>query len=368
MEQPARFRYIDLLKFASIFMVCLFHFWYGGDVYFENSNFLSYFRRFFLALISTTMPLFLAVHGAMLFNKPLRLKNHYRNLLKLVLQFYIWRTITAFAMILLLKVDLGTLGISGMINLLFLLHQPETVPMYHLWFVPLLCCLYLLFPFIKRIYDTEDRNQNSRLILAVTAGVILVISFLLYDFTLLKNILPQTQQLDSYYLSYGFNPFANRVSILLLYFVLGGFLHKYREKLINIAWYWYVFAIFVSLIFAFAEWYITSAALEYTFDNVSDGFGSLATLVNTVSLYALAFKLEPWLSKQEKLASVLQFVGSNTMSVYYLHWIIGYIVYSHIPFDRNIFSNTLVCLFLIGSSLLISFLLKKVPYVRKLVE
>ena len=133
MEQPARYRYIDLLKTAAIFMVCLYHFWYGGDTYYENHDFLNYCRRFFLAPISTTMPLFLAVHGAMLLNKPLRVKKHYRNLLKLFLQFYIWRTITIVAMVLILNVDLRTFGISGMINLLFLLHQPESVPLYHLW-------------------------------------------------------------------------------------------------------------------------------------------------------------------------------------------------------------------------------------------
>ena len=109
----------------------------------------------------------------------------------------------------------------------------------------------------------------------------------------------------------------------------------------------------------------------YAVDNVFEGYESIPTLVCTVCIFALAVKWEPVIGKSKSLVSFVQFIGKNTLSVYYVHWILGRVIMYTLCdiYDALqpylFFPNLLTGFILIMGSILIGLVIKKIPVIGK---
>ena len=88
----------------------------------------------------------------------------------------------------------------------------------------------------------------------------------------------------------------------------------------------------------------------------------------TAGVFMLALRCEKFLRGENMLGRLVETVGSNTMSVYYLHWIFAATVFERLHVADGLLFNLLKAAALTALCTLISILFKKLPVLRKLVH
>lgn len=367
MKTKTRYCYIDLIKVIAIFFVCMYHFWLGGNVaYSENMTNAVIFRRYCRGILSTCVPLFMMANGALVLNKPLLAQKHYRNLALLLFQFFIWRAITIVLLGLIQNVDFSSFSTFQLINVFLLLESVDGIKITHFWFVPLMFCIQLLLPFIKGVFDNLNKEKNSQTVLFTTLVFLFVINFVIYELNILRYLTPSTINLNSYYITSQLDPFSKRISMMLLYFLLGGLLHKYQENFLKLPAILFLAIIFISLTISFFEWRFMSQTLGYTYDNVFNGYSSVSTLACSISLFSLARKLESFICKSNIFTRILRYIGNNTLTIYYVHWIVGTAMFQYMKPYSSMFMNFTYSAFLMALGVSVGMLLKKIPILKHL--
>ena len=74
-------------------------------------------------------------------------------------------------------------------------------------------------------------------------------------------------------------------------------------------------------------------------------------------------------AKMKPIQNVIRLVGRNTLTIYFVHYMGAYLLKDSIPYFQNhagIFCNGLKTIILIGVCLVVDFVIKKVPGVRKI--
>lgn len=353
--QKNRYAYLDLLKTLAIFFVCIYHFWHGKSEGIVGD--------YLYCALGTCVPLFFAVNGALLLNRQtFDAKRFYRKLLVMIVQYFIWNGIT----LIILGSHAERLQFTGRAHLLntFLLLQPlEGIRTNHLWFIPTLCCVYVLYPFIRTVFQQDD--VDSECVLAALIAVIFFLGFVLNDFENLKMTVPTLAKLNTGNLKQ-FYSFRNHTGTMLLYFVLGGFMHKYRkrtEKILPVS----ILIMLTGMALIYGTKYLM-AIREIHYDVVFDSYSTIGGCLCTVGIFLLASKVEHCIAGCEVLVKILRIVGSNTLTIYYTHWILGYTLLPRLPLDYGFFWNLFTGLLLIALGTLIGEIMKRIPVVKYLVH
>lgn len=348
-----RFLYLDLIKTVAILFVCLYHFWWGRNIeYTYEMERITFLRRSLANIFSCGVPLFLMANGALLLNKPFHAERHYKRLASLFLQFLIWRALTVLCIGFSRGIDFGALTGQQIVNHFLLAIPMEGIDEAHLWFIPMLCCIYLLFPFYRKVFEDEATDRNSRISLVVFLVLMYGLNILLTDFTYIRHCLPFTQNILTFQLS-TFQPFSSHIGTMSVYFLLGGFLHKYLSKVSRVPILLPVCAIVLGLAMLAGEWYTLSVYHVTTYDMVFGGYSTTGTLLCTLGIFALAEKMDACISRCPMIIPVLHGIGRNTIYVYYSHWIIGCTVLPHITHrSGSLFNLAKACFFIVTGSLL----------------
>ncbi len=71
------------------------------------------------------------------------------------------------------------------------------------------------------------------------------------------------------------------------------------------------------------------------------------------------------------LSFMITKISTNTLGIYFIHWILGYVlidlIYGIITHEQ-LWGNIIKTIIIISASLAISFVIKKTPYMKKLLE
>lgn len=364
MKTKVRYHDLDLLKALSIFAVCIYHFWYGGFVF--ESSVAQFIFDAGLPYLSSCVPLFFMVNGALLLNRDrFDSKKHYKGLLHMFLQYYVWYALTIVILGILFRYDFLAQGKAHLLNI-FLFHMPVSeVPATHLWFIPALCCFYVIYPFFRSLFAQEKTDPNARMGLIVFMGMIYVFDFLFQDFDNFKIASDHLRSFATYALD-GFYPFIGHMGTLMFYFLLGGIFHRYRDKTAKIPAILCVLMILVGLGLSYAT-VCVKYAHEIYYDPVFEGFGTHGTLLCTAGTFLLAGKVNYKFLEKVKLLPLIHAVGDNTMSIYYTHWILGYIIAEFITIPVGPVWNVLHALVLVAAGTVFGLVMKKVPVLKGLV-
>lgn len=358
----SRYKYLDILKVIAMLYVCIYHFWSGIDL--ENADFL---RKYLFPILSTCVPIFFTVNGALLLNKQdFHGDKHFEKMLVIFGQYYMWYVITTIVLAVKEGIDILSLGKMQMMNILLFMEPLPGIRLNHLWFIPALCRIYLVYPFLISVFRQEHLDRSSRLSIIVLMAVCYFLSFLLNDFNDIKMGIPYINRLSLSAL-YEFDPFRYYIGTMLVYFLTGGFLHKYRLKLEKIPTVVVGALILAGLSLSFLVVYIRQC-VGAAYDAVFDGYDSTGTFLCTVGLFLLASKAEDRIPDESLLTNVIHIIGRNTMTIYYTHWLFGETVLLWLPLGRGFFWNLLSGGLMLTFGTLLGEVMRKIPVLKYLVH
>ena len=369
MTSDKRLYSLDLLKTVAVICICALHFPWCGDIeFYPHMTALGFIRRFFFGVNAFAMPLFVVVNGALLLNRPFDAKKHLKNTVMLFVQYIFWRAVSILTIAAYNGFDFASVNLTTWVNVLLLLNDFPAVNVNHLWFIPMLISIYVWFPILKAAFDRMDADKNGIWLFFPFMGVIAVFAFLFEDIALISPVVPllDAAKIGGWQL---FLPLSGtRYSSMLFYFLMGGLIVKYKDKLDTVSSGVCVVGAAVGVVLLYLEWRLNSSYSGETYDNIFLSCDNLPCLLLTVCVFVLGLRCEGFLRKRSGLCSLLKTVGSNTMSVYYFHWILISTVFEVFHVTDGLFFNLLKASALTAVSVLISLVFKKIPVLRRLVH
>jgi surface polysaccharide O-acyltransferase-like enzyme len=355
-----RYNYLDLIKVIAIYLVCFYHVANLNYNIVENSSSFIYFNYFIKTILSPCVPLFFMVNGALLLNKEYDLKKHIKKTVRLFILTFIWGIILLSVYGVIMKDSYTIITFikslitwkEGRLNLL--------------WFLQTLTCIYILFPIIKFLYDNNKKILNYLLI---------IIAIFTFGIVILDMILNIIQIILSGHIVYDgllnticdkFNPFKGFYSYSIVYFILGGILfEKIKNNDIKITNVKLLLISSVSCLILFGYGILISKNMNNLCDIAWYGYNTIMTLLTSTSIFIFCSKLE----NNIKHTKFLTIISSNTLGIYLLHCMINRIIspyYISISISSNFIINIIYTFVILLISLVIVFILKKIPIIKEL--
>lgn len=367
MKEKQRYGYLDLLKVIAVMSVCLYHFpLIRHTAYVRPFPADVLLIRYFRALNVICVPLFMMVNGALVLNRPFKIAGHIRRCAALFAGVYLWYIAT---------MVLGHLHANGgayvLENWRGILMSAQYLAGYggintsHLWFVHMLLAVYLVVPMICTALDSKDEQTKKGMLFFLSAMGIF--AFLLKDISHVRAAVPVLRSMDLSGLE-NINPFRSMYGAMLTYFILGGILHRHHACMLLMSWLWCAALVLGGSVVLFAEWYLVTIRTEAMYDIVFSGYNCLPALAMTIGIFAAAAKMEETMRvKGMRLPGLVTLIGRNTLSVYYLHWIMGLTVLQMVHVQGSFAVNLIKAAVMVLSGSLIGEGLRRIPGLRRIV-
>jgi surface polysaccharide O-acyltransferase-like enzyme len=351
-----RIIYLDWVKSLAIFLVLFYHFNPMNLNYTPEKMFVWNFNYFVTTLSVMGVPLFFMVNGALMLDRKPLLRKHVHKVLKLIFLLIIWKFIT----VLILNSKFDNEGnIIDYINLLVTNSFPG-IDIVHFWFMNALISLYLILPFFQLAYQS-----NKKLIHYIVA-VLLIFPFVINlglhinDYLMWKyeNKIFKIGDLNVLS-SFGTYSYA------FTYFLLGGILKDIfqRKQARRFRWASLIIFIFSWYLLSLTGSILTNVYSSY-YDTVYYGYSSIFTILMALS----TFYFFSGIQFNNRLNT---HIASETLGIYFLHWIIGYYISEHFFSYLNpesLINNILKSVILLIFSLAASIFIKKLPFGDKLLK
>lgn len=355
-----RYENIDLLKTIAIFMVIVLHSGLLHINFIELKSVATYIE-FAIRLIMEGVPIFIIVNGFLIMNKKFDFKKHLRKTLNIFVLLIIWSFV---------YVIISSLIFNNSIDIKNILKEVITTNISSkytgiLWFLQSLIALYLLFPVIKVLHDSNKKIYNFLFIIVTifTIGI----NFL----SLINNIIEFKTGWSgiTYLLSYisKFNIITN--GYFVFYFMLGGYIFENKENLK------FKFNNKKSIIIVIAGLLAWILAITYgigvsNLQNkmIGDSF-NYSTVFLCITLLGLYCLTSNYQNTGNLVNKIIESVGKNSLGIYLIHVLVIRILRRFIQFPTYIFMQRLgftVLVFI--ASYTIVLLIKKIPYVNKLIS
>lgn len=356
-----RWSYIDILECIGILFVIMYHTsTYNYDCM-ENNHALYYIRYFFRALLSTCVPLFFFANGYLLFNRKFNLRRHLYKIVKIIFCSVIWGIIGIFMMMniqnetLTLKefiVDLCKLEPAGWIN--------------HLWYMEALVFLYLFFPLLRKIYETNRRLYIGIIVLFAVFTFGKTLTGYAMDFI---NAVIFHNNSTKYIDWIEKDGFVRKIYVFsFVYFMVGGLAYDFKKWIIKIPKFKrnMLSCVIITLncvLFGFVG-VAFSHSVGFMWDIVWNGYDTVFTFVNVIALFALSFSYNG-------NYSFIKLISCNTLGIFFMHNIfiqLSKTTVVQIPFFCTCIGNLIYAVGLIGICLLLSVMIGKIPFFKHLVK
>jgi len=366
MREGKRWGYLDLLKIVAMLCVCMYHFpMIRHTAYVRPFPADTLVLRYFRGFNAVCVPLLMMVNGALLINRPFQMKKHAARTLWLIAGAYVWYivTITAgcawqngFAYV--------AKNIKGILLSAQYLYGYGGIKTTHMWFAPMLAAVYLLVPLVRAAFDSADAQMQKGLAFFVLG--IGVWGFLLQDIAHVRAAVPVLRSVDLSGME-ALNPLRGMYGAMLVYFILGGYLHRQHDRLLRVPFWLCAAMVLGGSAALFAEWYLVTIRTEAMYDIVYGGYSCLPTLLMSVGMFIAAARMEARLQLSEGgCGGLIRLVGRNTLAVYYLHWILGLTVMRLIDVPGSFAVNLIKAAAQVLLCALMGEALRRVPGVRRL--
>jgi len=350
-EKMNKVRYdnIDILKTISIIMVIILHCLNWEINFIENKNITTY-SMFFLRIFSEGVPIFIFVNGFLIINKQFDEKKHLKKILNIFILIIVWSVINIISI---KYIKCESIQIKEVIkNILTTnINNIYTGP---LWFLQNLIMLYLIFPVLKAVHDSNKRLYDYFFILVTifTVGIQFINNILsIIDGIFKVNL---NNYITTFVLTY--NPINN--GSFIFYFMLGGYIFEKKEifekkKNRIIAFILSIICIIISYVMAISISKITNVLVPDNFN-----YCSIFTAVFIIGLYAISYK---YVNKNNFYNKIIMDIGKNTLGIYFVHKILIVLLYDYSI--KYIFPMIILLL-----SYIIVRIMKKIPIIKKLIE
>lgn len=207
MKENNRIFYLDYLRYISCMAVILIHISCNYLMYdFKSVNF--FVGNIVDSLSRFAVPIFVMISGALLLDSNYNYthEKNFKHIIKYILFFIFWSTI--YSIYVNVYLTNGVVNTNKFINSIINGHG-------HLWFIKMICCLYLLVPLVRCLinkYGTKFVKHFLILSIFLISLLPLVMKFLTF-------FLP-----SAIYLSSIFEKIVGNYFCYLIYFLLGWYL------------------------------------------------------------------------------------------------------------------------------------------------
>lgn len=359
MNNKKRYDNIDLLKFIAIFMVITLHVPLYFTDFIKTQN-IENFIQFSFRLISEGVLIFIFVNGFLIINKPFDLKKHIKKVIKVFFIMIFWGIINVIVFSLIRN---ETLSINKIIKETLNLKFTHLYSG-HLWFLQNLICLYIFFPIIKIVHDSNKKVYNY---LAITMIFFSVGINFLNSICQLICKLSNIENLSAMILNNfnKINPYIN--NMFLCYFIIGGIVFEKKNIFENKK------NVFYAVMLGLISW-IIAIAFGYTMSKLNNktytenfNYNQIYLIITIIGLYALSTL---YINKNNNLLNrFITSVGKNTMGIYLIHCIILEILKKYINiWNASFFQRFVISFDVLIISWLISIMIMKIPNVNKILK
>jgi surface polysaccharide O-acyltransferase-like enzyme len=356
-----RIYYYDIVKCIASYLICLSHFGTMEVDVLVNPAMHVYFNYFLQGISSIGVPIFLMANGSFLLNKEYPLQKILHRAKSFFILFVFWGAITLLTLAPLFN---DHYNLREFVIAIYSLVPGRTQ---HLWFMIAMIYIYLLFPFVKALYDMPGKTYITYMV-----AVIFICTFgyeLADEVVDTLGYLLNSNTLKALRMKYvlWFNPFNIWYAYTLVYFICGGLLAKHSQAMhIKASVLWTCLVVSLVLLFLFGVMKVHRTGVK--FDTVWKGHNTIMTMVMAFSVFILCSKIR---LTNQKLIDLSRVIGLNTLGIYFIHIPVGFWLttyYKKLELSNYLLPDLLYALLLMIISLGISLLLKKIPVVRKLVQ
>ena len=351
-----RINYFDIIKTISIFFVVYLHYpWISGSIGSNTSMLICY----------TSVPLFFMVNGALLLNKPFDMKKHILKIKRILINMFFWKLLILTICLITKFVFLKDYRPMDLFFYLFVEWYIKDVPAEHIWFMYTLIKIYIMYPMIQFLF------QNKKVYLKYILIFCLIFGFgieLINDIILVLNKIFDIGivSFDGFINSY--SPFGY-LCPFISYFVLGYYIHKkyYNNKISRLNIFLLCILFFIGLCLLFVtRWVQTGNILYGDYQVLNNVYSKLGTFIMSCSSFILISRIKI------KNSKVFNYIGSNTIGIYYVHMIIAsYLSRYFLGYFVGYYGmklNFLRTIFVFFVSIVFVELFKKIPFVKRIVE
>lgn len=332
--------YIDVIRIVAIFAVVFLHVAADNFRVFKYTSFEWQVLNVYDSLVRFCVPLFFMISGVLFLrdDKEIDIKQLYKKyILRLLIAYVFWSFFYAV---------FNTIVINEEPFVLDSIIKLTIKSSYHLWFLPVLICIYMVVPFLRKFINKENmRLVKYFLLLFFVWGVLKVTVLDLFDNEYLEGILNT------------FKP--DLIASYIGYFVLGYYLDNIeidKKKLKYI----YLIGI-ISVIVAI----ILNSNYAYMFNKntiVLYDYYSLTILLYSTSIFLFIKNIN---FTNEK---IIKNFSSLSFGIYLVHITVSkYLLKNDISSSwfNPIFSVPVVALIVFIASSIIVYLLIKIPIIKK---
>lgn len=359
--QKNRLCHVDFMESIAIFSVVLYHSSIYSTDFLSNPSVSTYLSYFFETILSACVPLFFFVNGYLLFNRTFTLKKHIHRMIRIVLTIFIWSPICV-ATLMIIKGE--SLNFSNIMNHSLYLDHGYGANMF--WYLGALFCIYLLFPALKSLFDSNKQAFIFFTIICAifSFGIVLINQVL----TFVGVVTHRYFNAIDYTALLMLNPFRNSYGYSFVYFCIGGLAFHYEDYIRaiprtkrNIL---SSLGILISCTLLFLVGVFYSRYVDHKIWSVGwNGIDTIFTLCNVIFIYILSLNYT-------KDYSFIRTISKNTMGIYITHNAVIWLAYPPVasfafmynPLMNMIFAFGIVCLCLILCSVL-----KKIPFLKNLI-
>ncbi len=334
---------IDLLRIILIVLVIIVHISNLYLVRFTKISLSKYtISLFFNSFSRICVPLFFMISGALLINEKYDKKKYFTRIIKFIIILIIWSIIYS---ILNETVELKTFFLS-----LFNARSTQR----HLWFMYVIIGLYIALPFIQNMCKNMTKELENLFIIlwSIFSGLAVIYEPLINHIANIEvNVeypIPIIQA--TYYLGY---------------FILGHILYKRIENNeINIKNRSLILIYILSSLITFSFTLYSSIKLNYHYESML-WYKSIFTIIASTSIFLLVLN-KNYNIKNEK---IIKYFSSLTFGIYLIHMIFlnkiteHYLIINYSP----ILTIPILSLIILFLSIICISILKKIPYINKII-
>lgn len=355
-----RIYFFDALKAISIIWVVFCHFTVLGDTFFDNA---------FMTLCFVAVPIFFMVNGALSSkSSKFSLPKHFNKIISRYCVATLWRVIYLIFAVINQNVVLSAISKTQFIKYIFFWEPLPGCSVGHFWFMQTLLAIYVVSPLI---YFTLKQGKNGRNILLFVITAIFITTYAVNTGNTAIHLLHEkfgTSDVTINSLS-SFSPFGYGNTMLMI-FMLGAVIYSEREavqkffgnKLKYILLI--LFPIFWGLMLFSRN--ITGGTWKWNGMIYDKGYDRIPTLLASVSLFLIFMLFEEQRIKLTFVEKIVTAISTNTLGIYYIHWIVGEYVSDFFPVP-SLSSNFLKTIIVLTISLILSMIISKIPILKKMV-
>ena len=312
---------IDIVRFvAFLFIPCVHFFLHNGFYYYPIKGKIMFIMLNMRWLFFNCVPLFILLTGYLNGNKKLN-KEHYKNIIPIIISYIFISIITIFFKILYLG-EQKTI-VQWIIEILN--YRASN----YAWYIEMYIGLFLLIPFLNILYDNIN-NKLNKLILVITMIFITSLPSIL-------NLKPGLKLIPDYWIN----------MYPLTYYFLGKYIKEYPIRIKKII------SIIAIIIICFIESIIIySMCYDSIFDwSYMGDYNGILTVITTLLIFSLFYDID---IKNKIIRFFIQDIAKLSLDMYLISYIFDIIIYKIVLDKVGNTINTLPYFFLIIPIVVIS--------------